>query len=70
MGDQSDFDPVFVHALATQSWSLYVVGMFLVILRMCVFEFLGVSRHLLNLKTGMRGYIVLGLRGWRKMTIL
>lgn len=29
-----DFDPSFVHALATQSWSLYGFGMFLILLRM------------------------------------
>ena len=29
-----DFDPAFVHALAVQSWSLYGVGMFLILLRM------------------------------------
>jgi hypothetical protein len=31
-----DFDPAFVHALATQSWSFYGVGMFLILLRMYV----------------------------------
>ncbi|KAF4628007.1 hypothetical protein G7Y89_g10145 [Cudoniella acicularis] len=29
-----DFDPAFVHALAVQSWSLYSVGMSLILLRM------------------------------------
>lgn len=29
-----DFDPSFVHALARQSWSLYGIGMFLILLRM------------------------------------
>jgi hypothetical protein len=31
-----DFDPDFIHTLATQSWSLYSVGMFLILLRMYV----------------------------------
>ena len=28
-----DFDPAFVQALAVQSWSLYGIGMFLILLR-------------------------------------
>jgi hypothetical protein len=32
--DMGDFDPAFVHTLAVQSWSMYGVGMFLIILRM------------------------------------
>lgn len=31
-----DFDPTFVHTLAQQSWALYGVGMFLILLRMSV----------------------------------
>jgi hypothetical protein len=29
-----DFDADFIHTLAQQSWSLYGVGMFLILLRM------------------------------------
>jgi len=29
-----DFDPAFIHTLAVQSWSMYGVGMFLILLRM------------------------------------
>jgi hypothetical protein len=29
-----DFDPDFIQTLATQSWSLYGVGMFLILLRL------------------------------------
>jgi hypothetical protein len=32
--EMGDFDPAFVHTLAVQSWSMYGVGMFLIILRM------------------------------------
>jgi hypothetical protein len=31
-----DFDADFIHTLATQSWSLYGVGMCLILLRMYV----------------------------------
>jgi hypothetical protein len=29
-----DFDPAFIQTLAQQSWALYAVGMFLILLRM------------------------------------
>jgi hypothetical protein len=29
-----DFDPVFIQTLKQQSWALYAVGMFLILLRM------------------------------------